>query len=248
MNIIQYLKESDWAWSVLSICTVIGVPLSIFFGIKSLPKKKKLLYNTTTNPLITNSMSNIDGLYVSIDGIQIENLSSTTIVFSNMGKDNIDFSDFSTEKPLCINIQNGTFANLKDIDNYVSEKHLKNDNHVNCSKLSDSQIKIDFEFLKPRDNFKVIFLHTGAVEVQGIPIKGVFAPIEIKKINPLKKLIVINLFAFILITLMLIGVLEFMYPAEATFTNLSNFAFASFLTAFLSTVISVLIDDFLLDS
>lgn len=201
MGFLAGLQKSPLAWLALAIIAIVSLILAIYYGKKS-NKKKKLQYSITSNPLITDSMSNIDGLYVSIDGIQIENLSSTTIFFSNIGNDNIDFSDFSTEKPLVIKVKDGIFTNLKSIDSYVHHRHLKNKNNVNCSELNNNQVIINFEYLNPKDNFYTTFLHTGTIEVQGILKKGVVAPKESKTVNPIRKPIVINLLLILFFALL----------------------------------------------
>lgn len=153
---------------------ILGFVSGAVFYLKG--KSKKILeYKKTSTNLITQDIADIPNLKISVGDEPTSDLTSTTVQFTNAGNVSIKLSDIATIKI----ISSGHFFNSDDIssDHVLSDnKYLKpsvaiSDNH---------KIKINFNYLKPRQSFSITVLHDGKIDVIGDLVSGTFREYEPK--------------------------------------------------------------------
>lgn len=142
---------------------IIGFFVSYFFYRKSL-KQKKLIYNTESTVLISETLSRYENLKISYNNTDIKSLISTTVKVKNVGTDTIEPSDFVPAMPIIIKT-NEQFL-LQDVTKYkITCSNTKST--TSLEKIDESQLKIIFDFLNPKDEITISILHTGDISVTG---------------------------------------------------------------------------------
>ena len=144
--------------------TVISTILAIVFYCRG-KVKKTLVYQISTSDLITDEINNTPGIKISVGDEPAVNVISSTITFSNTGNQTINSSDFASLSPLQI-ITSEHFFNAENIDiSYIKScnKALNPKIEV-CEK---NRIIIEFEYLKPKQEFEITVLHDGDLSVDG---------------------------------------------------------------------------------
>ena len=157
----------DWnssiTWGIIGLIGGFLVSLLFYF----LSKRTKILaYEINSTVLITNEMSQIPGLSIIFENDVIENLTTSTIFISNVGKDVINYEDFASLDILKIDVIDGNLLVLDDdLSKYVSNI---SDKKINLNLEKNSQgCNILFEFIKPKAFFSLTVLHTGNLQVSG---------------------------------------------------------------------------------
>ena len=142
---------------------VLGIVFAFVFYFKG-KRKKKLIYNTESTVLISENLSSYENLRISYNDKEITTLNSTTIKIKNIGNDIIEPNDFVPSTPIIIKV-NGSFL-LQDPTKYkIQRKNYKN--IVSLEKKKENEIKVNFDFLKPKDEIQITVLHTGEVSISG---------------------------------------------------------------------------------
>lgn len=163
--------DSSAFWGIAGI--VGGILVATFFFVRG--KSKKLLeYQITSTKLITETVSDIPNLKISVGNETTWNLTSTTINFSNMGNSTLYSSDIASKAPIQI-ISTGRFFN----SNEINSQYIKTDNeYLNpfVDVIENNKIIIGFEYLKPKQNFSITVLHDGQLSVSGDLTTGKLQP------------------------------------------------------------------------
>lgn len=137
---------------------IIGIIVSAFFYLRS--KTKYLLeYEVHSAQLITEKMTSIPNLKVTINDQPVESLTSTTIKFSNAGNQSIVLSDFADREPLGITITGHLHSYDVSADNPNSIPELQ--------PIDDKTFRVKFDFLKQKQSFSITLLHDGDINVFG---------------------------------------------------------------------------------
>lgn len=156
-----------------TILSISGIFLTIFFGILSYIlyrkgiKKKKLFFDVKSINLISENLSNyngLNGLEISYNNEKIETLTSSIVTIINSGNDIIEVSDITPSEPILITASN------KFLLNNSSEYAIFTTNNkatVSLKKINDAKLQLMFDFLRPKDIIKVTLLHTGNVIIKG---------------------------------------------------------------------------------
>lgn len=148
--------DSSAFWGIAGILA--GVVVAIFFFYIGM-NKKILEYQITSTPLISEKMSRIPGINITIHEQPVKSLVSTAIKFTNVGNQTLVSSDFASQDPLGIPL----IGHLYSYDVTADNKNL-----MSLLKFIDGKgIDIEFEFLKPKQSFTVTILHDGKVGVFG---------------------------------------------------------------------------------
>lgn len=172
----------DWnssaLWGIIGL--IGGIIVSFIFYILS-QKKKKLTFAKFSQVLITDNISEIDGLAITFSNKQIKNLISTTIKFESTGKDIIEMKDFATSSPLTIKTT-GEFLLQDDITSILTNNSNPNNSLIPI-KINNSEIKLQFDYISPNDTIFFTILHTEQLSVEGILKTGslIDNTVEIKK-------------------------------------------------------------------
>lgn len=120
-------------------------------------------YEISSTQLITEEMTNIPGLKITMDQQPIKNLTSTTIKFTNTGNQTILSSDFAAIDPLGVAV-NGQFLN---ITNGCMVKTNSPNASPSLKVLNDFTMGIEFDFLKPKRSLYITLLHNGKIAPTG---------------------------------------------------------------------------------
>lgn len=160
--------DSSALWGVLGLLGSFFITF-IFYFIGN--KTKKLIYTINSQLLITNKLSEIQGLNITYGDQIIDNLTSTTINIKSIGKDNINTDDFAKANPLSI-VTDGVFLFQNDIQSALTH----NSNISNCVTLNISddstKILIDYDYFSKNSLITLNLLHTGQLTVHGTMKKG----------------------------------------------------------------------------
>ncbi len=136
---------------------------SLFFYLKG-KKNKKLVYNTETTVLISESLSNYENLKILYNNEDIKTLNSTNIKIKNIGNDIIETSDFVPAEPIIIKTSDHFL--LQDVSKYnINSSNAKN--RVHLTHIDESHIQVSFDFLNPKDEIQITVLHTGQISMTG---------------------------------------------------------------------------------
>lgn len=164
----------DWNSSALwGIIGLIGGFIISFIFYKISNKNKKIIYTKNSQTLITNNLSEIDGLNITYKSQPIMNLTSTTVIIKSIGKDIISMNDFGKATPFCITTT-GKFLLQDDIISTITQNSNPN-NLINLIVKDDSTILIDFDYLSQGDEITFVFLHTEKINVEGKLKTGVIS-------------------------------------------------------------------------
>lgn len=156
--------ESNIFWGIASI--VAGISVSLFFYIYG--KNRKILrYTISSNELISDKLSSHHGLDITFKGQRVKNMTSSLIMFFNVGNQVITSEDFSKSVPLQISAKNIFFGGSDEF-HVISGK----DQVINIYEINKKDLKIEFEFLRPKDSFVISLLHDGNLTVKGVMKTG----------------------------------------------------------------------------
>jgi len=136
---------------------------SLFFYLKG-KKKKRLVYNTETAILISESLSNYENLRIQYNNEDIKTLNSTNIKIKNINNDIIETDDFIPAVPIVIATSDHFL--LQDTSKYnINSSNSKN--RVFLKHIDESHIEVSFDFLNPKDEIQITVLHTGQITITG---------------------------------------------------------------------------------
>ena len=140
------------------LLTAIGTILTI-----RSQNKKTLEYDITSTPLVTDEMSSIPGLKITMNGSPIKSLISSQIIIRNVGKQDITPSDFASLEPLGA-VVTGKFFTMEQGYQIISDN--KNFD-PSITFLDDTCVKIGFDYLSPKKAISVTLLHNGKLSIKG---------------------------------------------------------------------------------
>ena len=178
--ILSATVDTSALWSIIGI--VVGLLGSLIFYILG-QKKRKLIYTISSQSLITDNLSSIEGLQITYDTKPIKNLTSTTIVLKSIGNEIIQTQDFGKETPLCIRTTE-SFLLQEDMNSIVTA----NSNLGNLFQLQEEDaqtIRLNFDYLKKGDSITLTLLHTGVIGVTGKLKLVSKTHLEPKRIRPI---------------------------------------------------------------
>ena len=151
-------------WGIAGIIVgLIGIIVSAFSFFCG--KSKKLLeHRMESTQLITEKMTSVQNLKLTIDDQPIESLASTTIKFINSGNQSIFSSDFAPKEPLGVTITGHLYGHDVFADNQNSIPLIQ--------PFDNKTYHITFDFLKPKQSFSITLIHNGTLEIIGELMDG----------------------------------------------------------------------------
>lgn len=164
----ENILNSNLFWCIMGI---LGSGIISFIFHKIAINNKKILYTLSSKKLITNNLSEIDGLDITYQKSPIKDLTTTTINIKSIGKDNIEMKDFAKSSPLCIETS-GQFLFKDNIESSLTY----NSNPVNSINLNIKEdfsiVQLEYDYFKKDDLITFTFLHTGDLSITGELKKG----------------------------------------------------------------------------
>lgn len=154
-NDVKIIYESVGLVNVISISLgIIGISISIYQYVKSL-HDSTFFVRINTNSIIFDSPS-ISELKLTAQGIELKELSISTITFWNGGMKSINKSDISERNP--IRIMFSTNCNILYSKVLISNNQ---DSNITIDRFEENSIKLHFDYLKMNNGAKIEVWHTG---------------------------------------------------------------------------------------
>ena len=150
----QFLLN-PWVTLVSIICGVLGVVLAIYFGIKSLPKKK-IKVIISSNELITQENADISKLKIIYNEKNIESLTVTKVIFWNGSLPTINDTDIVRAVPFTVSLKTGTILDISVLKGHDTS------NKIDALPLNDNTAQISFEYLDYKEGGVLQIIHTGS--------------------------------------------------------------------------------------
>lgn len=155
MDILQQLSNNPYITLSGWAATVIALVLAIFFYF-SQKRRKIISYSYQTNRIVSDKLSEVEGLNVIYNGDVIEKLSITNIEITNNGNAIIEERDFYDKKKLKI------VTDDKKIKLLFAKITYQSSETIECSvKIQDSEICVNFQALEIKENAIITIYHTG---------------------------------------------------------------------------------------
>lgn len=166
--LIKLFIGNPWMAMFLFVVTLLGIILTIVFGFKSLKRKLPVIEIRSSN-LINNFTNKYNGLKISLNGIDCENLTVTKIIFWNNGRETIQRSNIPDLDKIKIIPREGVkifSAEIIKVANKVNNFYLKNINNL-------SEVEIDFDYIDKDEGVAIQILHSGNSKEEGdLVVKG----------------------------------------------------------------------------
>lgn len=144
----------------ISIIGLLISTISLFIG----RKKRKLVFDSNSTVLISDDLSKLADLNIKYNDTEIDSLVSTTVRIANEGNCIIEPGDIAPSSPVTIETT-GSFL-FQDASKYkVCCSNSKSS--VSLEKISNKKIKLNFDYISPKDEIFVTVLHTGDVFMNG---------------------------------------------------------------------------------
>lgn len=181
----------DWnsaiLWGIISLLSTIffGFLFGYIFYKKSIKKKKLYIY-VNSNILISEDLSNYEGIKILYNSEEIVTLTSSTIIISNIGNDIVEINDVISSDPIIITTSEKFLSNKLDEYNLITSNKKVT---ATLQKIDDSTLQLVFEFLRPKDKIKVTLLHSGIINIEGeLKIGTIEKNIDFDQNDHLKKM------------------------------------------------------------
>ena len=147
--------KNPYAWTILSLCTVISLIFAIYTWIAG-KQFKELSVSCITNELIKLGSANIGKLNIQYNGEVIQELSASMFYIWNSGNQTINCSDIVSSRP--ISITNTGKAYIFDVQITNQSEPANAFVIANCTHES---VAFDFEYMSKGDGIAVQILHSG---------------------------------------------------------------------------------------
>lgn len=160
MDIIQQISNNPYVTLSGWIATIIALVLSITFYF--IQKKRKIIsYFYKTNILVSEKLTDVEGLNISYGDNSIERLSVTNLEITNGGNIFIDESDIYHKKKLKFVLEN---KNIRVLFAKITDQ--SSDTIEGSTELSENEVNINFQALEKNDTIKINVYHTGNTETK----------------------------------------------------------------------------------
>ena len=187
-------------WCIIGI--IGGLIITIVFS-----KRARLTRKMFTVNLISEQVSEINGLEIKYNSCPIKNLYSSTIQIKNTGNTTINNIDIPKKRPLSIHTD-GIFI-IDKLNIQLPSSNNENDIHIIFDENGDGQSStaiIDFEFISPRQLITITLLHTGNISLDKWMIKDgkvleskeILDETEAQIHPPFSRTLLLNTFAIIM--------------------------------------------------
>ena len=117
-----------------------------------------------TTILVSEDLSNYNGLQISYNNEEVKTLTSTYITIRNIGNDIIENADIIPSDPIIISTTSKFLSiNSEEYKIVSSNKKVT----TSLQKIDDSNLQLSFDFLNPKNELSITLLHNGDLIVNG---------------------------------------------------------------------------------
>ncbi len=229
MSWFTWLVENADYNNVGLILGVFGVVFSIY-TYKVSKERRVLLFKKREIDVIGGSESALsDRIEIRFDGKQIPRVTKTTFWIWNEGNKTIDGTTVAKSDPLRIEIPDGS----RVLETTILSSDTAND--VSMVETTNRSVTISFEFLEPKQGFRVALIHTAKTEETQLlgTLKGMKPARDYQKVTRLQTTWTVIVGAFMLavtmISALLVGaLLSYPISEEHHFVRLGMFVVGTF--------------------
>lgn len=150
---------------ILFIFAVVGVPLTIYFGIKGIRKRKLSCYTEYVN-LIRNKKSKFEKIKVLFSEEEVDNISISNFTIWNSGKSEIRSYDLAQGKELKIIVNDD--SSILDAKILLSNEES---NLLAIKSLTDKMVELSFDYIDEKEGGVIQIVHTGCEQSLSIDCK-----------------------------------------------------------------------------
>ena len=159
---LENLMSNPIVGLVSIIIAIVGILLTIFFGIVALRatrKYKEFSYFRRTHQVIKTNFTAISKLQLLYDGKDIKDFSITKYAIWNSGNEKLEGKDIIEEEPLMISTNDNDveILNAEIIDGSETKKA----NKFEIYERSNKHLKLRFKYAGRKDGIVIQILHTG---------------------------------------------------------------------------------------
>lgn len=212
LKILTFLQNSPIAWGILSVIAVVGLPLSIYFGVKG-KIKRRISFSQEKLTLVRNGKNAFDKIKLFYGEEEIKNVAVTKFAFWNSGNVVLTRNDVVENKELTITC--GENAKILEVQIIATNEET---NKFEVTLIDEKHAIVTFDYIDVKEGTVVQVIHTGKDDFEitckikgGKPLKSI-EPQEftligriLKRILPKKFEIILAGSQLVLIALLFIG-------------------------------------------
>ena len=222
----EALMGNPYAWVVLSLCTIISVPLGIYSTIKAM-RHKEISFLLISNSIVRSRKKLDPQIKFTFDDNEIHNLTASKIALWNSGNEVINENDIVEDKELTIEVSQEAQMLSAEIIGVSDET-----NKFTVDKIDSQRAKVLFKYSEKNEGAVLQLLHTGSPDdikiyckiKGGKPIKDanprIKEPRLFKKLNFEKYIVTVYGIASVILTLMdIIMIVSLFVPSVYDFVH-----------------------------
>ncbi len=214
LEMLTFLQNNPIAWAVLSVIAVVGLPLSIYFGLKG-KTKRRISFSHDKLTLVRNGKNNFEKIKLFYEEEEIKNVAVSKFAIWNSGNTVLTCNDIVENKELTITCGENTkilevqiIATNEETNKFVVTLH------------NERKAVVTFDYIDIKEGVVIQVIHTGKDDLEitckikgGKPLKCIepqeFSTIGkiLKRILPKNFEVILIGIQFILIFFLLIGLL-----------------------------------------
>lgn len=150
-QVLTTILSNIYVSTFLALCTIVGIPLTIFISHRD--KKKKILsISVRTIELVkNNTIQNLKTIY---NDKEINNLFKTEFIFWNNGNTCLKKEDMA--EPIHIEFDDESSILSTNLVSFIDKT-----NKISIKKTKDNKCNVGFDYLKKNQGGKIEIYHTG---------------------------------------------------------------------------------------
>lgn len=154
-SLLTALTTNPWFTLILSILTLLGFILSIYFYRKS-KIRKQLNISISTITIVNSERPGFEDIVISFAGEKATIVSVTKLIIKNAGNACIKYVDIPPLGPICIEID----EKYKILKIKIKEKKTNNFRRGKFIKENNELETIEFDYINPNEYCEVSIFHT----------------------------------------------------------------------------------------
>lgn len=151
---INQLPSNPWITLISLIFAGLSILLAIYFGIRSLPRKK-ILVTFENNEILSIKDEFLSKLNITYDEKPVEKLTVSKMIFWNGSFPTINNTDIINAEPFSIILTDGELLDASVL------KGADTPNRIHVARTTDSSAQISFDYLDRKEGGIIQIIHTG---------------------------------------------------------------------------------------
>lgn len=181
-SIINQLPSNPWITLISLILAALSILLAIYFGIRSLPRKK-ITVTFEHNELLSIKEESLSKLNITYDNKRIEKITISKMIFWNSSFPTINKGDIINADPFSIILTDGELLDISVL------KGDDTPNRINIACSTNNSAQISFDYLDRKEGGIIQIIHTGtrsSVDVTKLLKGGKISLAVLTKFNEIK--------------------------------------------------------------